>query len=68
MMKLVQVMDEMEMLNVMFEMGLSAACVDIEVFDDMVIVLMTDGIEYVFSDIQAVFEYIVEQAEGWMWQ
>lgn len=68
MMELVQVMDEIEMLDVMFEMGLSAAYVDIEIFDDMVIVLMADGVEYVFSDIQAAFEYIVEQAEDWMWQ
>ena len=67
MMELVQVMDEMEMIDVMFEMGLSAAYVDIDVFDDMVVVLMPDGVEYVFENIQEAFEYIVEQAEDWMW-
>ena len=67
MMELVMVMDEMEMIDVMFEMGLAAAYVDIEVFDDMVVVLMGDGVEYVFEDIQEAFEYIVEQAEDWMW-
>lgn len=51
MMKLVQAMDEMEMLNVMFEMGLSAAYVDMEVFDDMVIALMADDVEICLGSI-----------------
>ena len=69
MMELVMVMDEMEMVEAMEAMGLYAgiAYVDMEVWDDLVEVLMEDGAVYVFVDIQEAFEYIVEQAEEWMW-
>ena len=69
MMELVMVMDEMEMVEAMEAMGLYArvAYVEMEEWEDMVIVLMGDGVEYVFADIQEAFEYIVEQAEEWMW-
>ena len=69
MMELVMVMDEMEMVEAMEAMGLYAgvAYVEMEEWEDMVVVLMGDGIEYVFADVQEAFEYIVEQAEEWMW-
>jgi len=69
MMELVMVMDEMEMVEAMEAMGLYAgvAYVEMKEWEDMVVVLMGDGVEYVFADIQEAFEYIVEQAEEWMW-
>lgn len=69
MMEMVKVMDEMEMVEAMEAMGLyaGAAYVKMEEWDDMVIVLMDDGVKYVFADIQEAFEYIVEQSE-WMWK
>ena len=64
MMELVRVMDEMEMIEAIEAMGFYAgiAYVDMEVWDDLVEVLMGDGVIYVFADIQEAFEYIVEQA------
>ena len=69
MMEMVMVMDEMEMVEAMEAMGLyaGAAYVEMEEWDDLVEVLMGDGVVYVFADVQEAFEYIVEQAEEWMW-
>ena len=68
MMELVRVMDEMEMIEAIEAMGFysGVAYVEMEEWEDMVVVLMGDGVEYVFADIQEAFEYIVEQAEDWM--
>ena len=56
------VMDVAEMMDVMFEMGMELAVVDVEEWDDLVEVLAEDGEIYVFDDIQAAFEWIVAQA------
>ena len=61
MMELV-VMDVAEMMDVLFEMGMELAVVDVEEWDDLVEVLAEDGEIYVFDDIQAAFEWIVAQA------
>lgn len=56
------VMDVAEMMDVLFEMRMELAVVDVEEWDDLVEVLAEDGEIYVFDDIQAAFEWIVAQA------
>lgn len=56
------VMDVAEMMDVLFEMRMELAVVDVEEWDDLVEVLAKDGEIYVFDDIQAAFEWIVAQA------
>ena len=55
-------MDVAEMMDVLFEMRMELAVVDVEEWDDLVEVLAEDGEIYVFDDIQAAFEWIVAQA------
>ena len=56
------VMDVAEMMDVLFEMRMELAVVDVEEWDDFVEVLAEAGEIYVFDDIQAAFEWIVAQA------
>ena len=56
------VMDVAEMMDVLFEMRMELAVVDVEEWDDLVEMLAEDGEIYVFDDIQAAFEWIVAQA------
>ena len=56
------VMDVAEMMDVLFEMRMELAVVDVEEWDDLVEVLAEDGEIYVFDNIQAAFEWIVAQA------
>lgn len=56
------VMDVAEMMDVLFEMRMELAVVEVEEWDDLVEVLVEDGEIYVFDDIQAAFEWIVAQA------
>ena len=56
------VMDVAEMMDVLFEMRMELAVVDVEEWDDLVEVLAEDGEIYVFDDIQAAFEWVVAQA------